>query len=151
VTHPWLDRPPPEKSYAASHCPVFGADRCRHEFSEAKAKAGQPFCVGAVCRAWERGERPTEDRPPLKYPPPVPSEPFPDFTGAIGMRELGAARKLLERGLDLPRQAMLRIVDRAIEAVVRENFQHDDSCTWWFGSACDCALSKEARLWRPGT
>jgi hypothetical protein len=82
----------------------------------------------------------------------MPAEPpFPDFSAAIGLRELAAARKLLKRGLELPRQAVQRIVDRAIEAVVRESFEHDDSCTFWLGGRCDCHLSTEERLWRPGT
>jgi hypothetical protein len=152
MKHPWLDRSPPKpKPVAAAWCPVYGSDRCRHEFTDEKLKAGEPYCVGMVCRAAERGERPTQDKPAMSYPPPIPSEPFPALVGAIGMRELGAARRLLSSGLDLPRQAMLRIVDRAIELTVREHFQHDDSCIWWLGAGCDCALSNDSRLWKAGT
>jgi hypothetical protein len=84
------------------------------------------------------------DRPPPRTPRIEAVEPFPDFNGAIGMRELGHARKLLGQGLSLDRVAMLRIVDRAIELQVRDHFKHDDSCTWWFGADCDCGPGKDA-------
>lgn len=65
---------------------------------------------------------------------------FPDFKGNIGLPELRAARKLLQQGSELPREAMVRIVDRTIELQVMEHFKHVDGCAWWFGAGCnsDC-------------
>jgi hypothetical protein len=69
-------------------------------------------------------------------------EPFPVFTGRIGMRELQAARRLLDQGLELDRIAQRHIIDRAIELEASQGVPHDESCTWWLGAACDCPESR---------
>ena len=65
-------------------------------------------------------------------------EPAPRFDGAIGMRELQHARRLLAQGLELDRAAQASIVQLAIDLAARAEVRHDETCGVWRSQVCDC-------------
>lgn len=78
------------------------------------------------------------------YPPAPPrserpaTEPTPRLNGAIGLRELQHARRLLSQGLELDRVAQSNIVQLALELVSRADVRHDETCGVWRSQICDC-------------
>lgn len=50
--------------------------------------------------------------------------------------ELERAKKMLEQGLDLSRDTVVRLVDAALERWPKRT--HLDGCTWWHGGGCSC-------------